>query len=120
LLKRASCSALGLCWIVASWGCSSAPPPNDQLTAAQAAVRAAEEVDAKELPKAALYLKLAQEQIEKAKLWIENRENERALWVLRRAEADAEVAIALAKEKRWSDEADRALKEIQKLKQGAQ
>lgn len=120
MLERVSCTAFGLWFLVAAAGCSNTPPPNDQLTAAQAAVRAAEEVDAKELPKAALYLKLAQEQVEKAKLWIEAKDNERALWVLRRAEADAEVAIALAKEQRWSLEAERALKEIEKLKQGAQ
>ena len=45
-------------------------------------------------------------------------ENEQALQLLDRAEADAELARALAKEQVTRDDADEALKALEKLKKG--
>jgi hypothetical protein len=79
-------------------GCASAPAPTDQMTSAKAAVRSAEELGASGVPEADLHVKLAQEQIAHANKLIEEGENERAARLLQRAAADAELAVALAKE----------------------
>ena len=48
------------------------------------------------VPQAALHLKLAEEQLLAAKALIRDNDNKRAEYVLMRAQADAELAIALA------------------------
>jgi hypothetical protein len=88
------------------------------MATTQAAIRAAGEVGASEDPKAALHLKLAQEQLDKAKKLMEDDENEQATQLLIRAEADAELARALAKEQSTRNEADESLKALEKLKKG--
>jgi hypothetical protein len=106
---------LGLAPAVA--GCGGMPPPNDQLVASQAALRAAEEVGGASDPQAALHLKLAREQIEKAKALIQSQENDVAERLLKRAEADAELALALAKQRATQAEAEEAMKQVEQLKQ---
>ena len=81
-----------------SAGCGSYPPPTERMTTAEAAIRAAEEVGSGNVPQAALYMKLAQEQTEKAKRLMQDGYNERAELELKRAQSDAELAIAIAKE----------------------
>jgi hypothetical protein len=99
-------------------GCGGPPPPNDQLAASQAALRAAIEVGGTQEPQAALHLKLAREQMDKAKALIEEGDNETAQRVLQRAEADAELARALAKKSTTQAAADEATSKITKLKGG--
>jgi hypothetical protein len=65
---------------------------------AESASRSAREVGADNQPAAKLQVKLADEQIAEAKTLIANGENERAAYVLLRARADAELALALARE----------------------
>jgi len=80
-------------------GCgSSAAVPADRVASTEAAIRAAREIGALQTPQAALHLRLAEEQLELSKRLIKENENKRAGWVLSRAESDAEVAVALAKE----------------------
>ncbi|WP_437720994.1 DUF4398 domain-containing protein [Sorangium sp. So ce861] len=99
-------------------GCGGTlPPPNDQLAESQAAIRAADEVGAEADPQATLHLKLAREQLEKAKKLIEAEENESALRLLERAEADAELALAIAKARATQAEAQEALKQVEKLQE---
>ena len=74
------------------------PEPRNQLTASEAAVRAAEVAGAQSGPQSALHLKRAREQVETGKNLIQEGENERAEWVLRRAQSDADLALALATE----------------------
>jgi uncharacterized protein DUF4398 len=83
---------------LAGLGCGSYPPPTERMSTAEAAIRAAEEVGATNVPQAALYMKLAQEQTEKAKRMMQDGYNERAELELKRAQADAELAVALARE----------------------
>jgi len=105
-----------LCALV-GFGCGgTAKPPTYQLTQAKAAVRAAEEVDAQNTPQAALYLKMARDQIKEAESLIGGEDTARARQVLKRAEADAELAIALAKEARQRSQAEAALDKVQKLR----
>jgi hypothetical protein len=79
-------------------GCASAPAPTEQLASAEASMRAARELGAQQVPKAELHLRLAQEQVEKAKKLAADGDNERAGMVLSRAHADAELALALTRE----------------------
>ncbi|NLE88878.1 MAG: DUF4398 domain-containing protein [Myxococcales bacterium] len=95
--------------------CGGAAVPHAQITSAEASVRAAEVGGAQGVPKAELHLKHARDQIEAAKRLIEEGENERALYVLKRAEADAELALALAEEQQSRRDAEGALKRIQQL-----
>jgi hypothetical protein len=77
-------------------GCgASHPPPTQQMADAQSAARAAEELGATGEPQAQLHLKLAEEQMGKAKSAMKDEENERAELILARAKSDAELAVAL-------------------------
>jgi len=111
-------AAIAMLMCAALTGCGGAPPPNDQLATSQAALRAAVEVGGAEEPQAALHLKLAREQMDKAKALIEQEENEAAQRMLQRAEADAELARALAKKSTTLAAADEAKGKITKLKSG--
>jgi len=78
--------------------CGGYAAPNELMAQTQAAARAAMEVGAKNSPDASLHLKLAQEEIAQAQKLMENGDNKRADYVLARAKADAELAVALARE----------------------
>lgn len=98
-------------------GCGSAPPvPADQITQTEAAIRAASEVGATSVPKAALHLKMAQDQLQTAKGLIAEEENDEARLVLDRARIDAELALALSKEATLRAEAAEAVEKVKKLR----
>jgi hypothetical protein len=80
-------------------GCgASTPPPADRMAAAQAATRSARELGADQDPRAALHVKLAEEQISQAKALMKKDDNKRADITLQKASADAELAVVLVKE----------------------
>jgi hypothetical protein len=83
------------------WGAcgASVPPPTQRMADAESAERSAREVGADSEPAAQLSLKLAQEQIGQAKTAMADDENAKADSLLVRAQADAELAIAQAREK---------------------
>ncbi|MDH5670963.1 MAG: DUF4398 domain-containing protein [Myxococcales bacterium] len=99
-----------------SAGCGSYPAPSDRLTTTQAAIRGAAEVGAGQVPRAALHLKLAEEQTEKAKVLMQDGYNERAELTLRRAQADAELAIMISKEHQQVEAAKAAQEKVQKMR----
>lgn len=74
------------------------PVPTQRIADAQAAERSAREMGAADQPGAKLHLKLAQEQIAKAKSYVKDGENKKADMLLVRATKDAELAMALARE----------------------
>jgi len=78
-------------------GCASTPVPNTRVASSEAAIRAAQETGSGNIPQAALHLKLAEEQLQSAKTLIRDNDNKRAEYVLMRAQADAELAIALSR-----------------------
>jgi pyridoxal biosynthesis lyase PdxS len=86
-------SAVGVMGIA---GCAGYPVPNAKVASSEAAIRAAQETGSGKVPQAALHLKLAEEQLQSAKGLIRDNENKRAEYVLMRAQADAELAIALS------------------------
>jgi hypothetical protein len=82
-----------------AWGCSQSwPEPKQPMAEAEAASRSAREVGAEAQPAAKLKATLADEQIAEAKARIAKGDNERATYLLLRARADAELALALAHE----------------------
>ena len=98
-------------------GCASVPSPVDQFARTQAAVRAAEEAGADRLdPQSQLYLKLSREQLAKGKQMMDEEENEKAGRLLRRSEADAELARQIAHLKAAEAAADEAKRILAKLK----
>jgi hypothetical protein len=97
-------------------GCGSYPPPTERLTTAEAAIRGAEEVGASRVPRAALHMQLAKEQTEKARRLMQDSYNERAELTLKRAQADAELAISIAKEHETVQRAQQTQAKLDQLK----
>ena len=98
--------------------CGGYPIPTERMVASESALRGAQEVGAQNVPQAALHLRLAEEQIQKAKALINDGDNERADFVLLRAKADAELALALAKEANAKADAQRALDQVKSMQGG--
>jgi hypothetical protein len=85
--------------MLATAGCASSfPVPTQKLADAESANRSARELGAEKKTDAQLNLKLADEEIEAAKVQMKNGDNRRAEYILLRAKADAELALALARE----------------------
>ena len=111
--------------VIAAVGCASYPAPTQGLADAQAAQRSAQELGAAGQPAAQLHLRLAEEQITRAKAAIDGGDNERASLLLARAKSDAELALALAREQGATADAQRATDHLNTLRsmnasQGAQ
>ncbi len=96
--------------------CGGAAVPQEALTAAQADVKGAEVGGAAENPQAALHLKLAKDQIAAAQKQIADGDNETAARTLDRAQADAELALSLAKEAKAQGDASEASEQVGKLR----
>jgi hypothetical protein len=80
-------------------GCGATfPVPTQQLADTESAERSAAELGAANEPTARLHLQLAHDQLEQAKTAIRDGTNDRAAGLLRRAKADAELAIAITRE----------------------
>jgi hypothetical protein len=114
LLATAAVAAIALA-ALGSAGCGGYPPPNDRLMASVAAARSAREVGAETSPQASLHLKLADEEIAKAKGLMKDGDNKRAEYTLIRAKADAELALSLAKESSAKADAQQAEDQIKAL-----
>lgn len=114
MTARPALFLLALTWAASACG-GGYPEPRDQLTAAESALRAAEVAGAQNSPQSALHLKRAREQIASAKNLVADGENERAEWVLRRAQADADLALALATEEVQRRKAAEAKREVEQL-----
>lgn len=98
-MKTLLASAVLVASMFASLACgSSFPPPAEPLAATQGDIKTAETLNAGADPQASTYLKHATDQVNDARKLMEAGDNERAAEVLKRAKADAELAIQLAKE----------------------
>lgn len=98
-MKR-STSGLGALFIGTTLlaGCAAVAPPSAKVASSAAAIRAAQELRAVETPTAQLRLQYAQDEYEQAQKLIAVGDNEKAERMLARAEADAELAVAIAKQ----------------------
>src|SRR5690242_3236692 len=94
-------------------GCGSVAPPEARMASSQAAIRGAREVGAESVPNASLYLKLSEEELGQGKAMMAAGDNAGADLVLRRARADAELALALTRETTAEAEATRLLGLVQ-------
>lgn len=108
---------LGLALLLTA-GCAKSVMTPSKLVASESSVRGADVAGANEEPRAALHLKLAQDQLAEAKNLSKNGDGEAADRMLGRADADAELAIALAKQAEAVQAARLAAEDVQKAKQG--
>lgn len=101
-------------------GCATTRPPTEKMESSAASIRGAEQAGADKVPRAALYLQLANEQSAKAKALIASggEDNMKAASnLLMRASADGELAIALADDDKARLAAEQAVADIQTFKQ---
>jgi glycerol-3-phosphate dehydrogenase len=96
--------------------CGGAAIPQEQLTSAKAGISVAQAEGAPNEPKAALHLKLAQEQVAKAEALIKDGDNEEAARLIDRAQADADLALSLAKEVKAKGDAQETKEQLDRLK----
>jgi hypothetical protein len=110
-MKRIMSPLLGIGCLALAVGCAAAVS-DERLGATDSSIRAAEEVGAGKLPQASLHVQLAKEENESAQKLINQGEIKRAEGQLLRAQADAELAMALAREQpvlvEAQEEADKA------------
>jgi hypothetical protein len=90
---------------------ASFPPPMQHMADAESAHRSALELGAAAQPAAQLHVKLAEEQMAKAKSLISDGDNKEADSLLIRSKADSELALALAREQAAAVEAQKAVDE---------
>jgi hypothetical protein len=117
-LARVASLFLALCGLCACGG--GYPEPRTQLVDSEASLRAADTAGAESGPQSALHLKRAREQIASAKALIADGDFERADWTLKRAQVDADLALALAKEDSKKKEAEDAKEKLDELVKSAQ
>lgn len=94
-------------------GCASTRPLHTETSTA--AIRSAEDLGANDVPKASLHLQLAKEELAAAKELNEDKQPEEAKSLLLRAEADAELAIALSEADAERLAAEAAMDRVHKL-----
>jgi len=99
-------------------GCGSSPAVDRE--ASTSAIRAAEESGASKVPSASLYLQLAKEGLESAKVLADQGDKEEAESMLERAQADGELAVALSRGDADRTEATQAIERVRKLRQDNQ
>ena len=100
-------------------GCAGAPKPEARMASSEGAIRGAREAGADNVPQATLYLKLAEEQRAKALELVKDGDNHRAAMMLGRSEADAELAVALARANNAQADAATAHEQVNELKEKA-
>jgi predicted alpha/beta superfamily hydrolase len=98
--------------MIAAAGCASTPLKTDNSSAA---IRAAEEVGAKDVPRAALHLQLAKESLDRATKLYAQGDKDEARSLLTRAEADGELAVVLSREDAEKQEAVKAVERVHQL-----
>lgn len=116
-MKRISTSMITSLAIVAAaalgGGCAGAPFNTDTPTAE---IRVAQEVGASKVPQAALHLRLAKEQLAEAKRLSGEGDDKEAASMLKRSQADAELAVALARNDTEKQAAMNALARVRELR----
>jgi hypothetical protein len=88
-----------------------------KLRKSTSGIRAAEEVGASRIPRAALHLQLAKEELTRAKDLSERGDKAQAASLIMRAEADAELAVALSREDAEKAEARAAVDRVRQFRQ---
>lgn len=89
----------------------------EKVSATEGSIRAAEEVGANKVPQASLHLQLAKEERQHAQKLIRDGDAPHAEGLLMRAQADAELAVALAREAPMRAEAQMEMEQAGTLQQ---
>lgn len=95
--------------------CASYPVPAQRMAAAEAATRSAEETGANDIPQAQLHVRLAREELARARALMTDGDNKRADFVLIRAKSDAELALGEAREQKATAEAAQLSQQVAAL-----
>lgn len=119
-MTRLRSFALAVLTSAVAAGCAHAPKPDAQIIASEGAIRGASEAGARDVPAATLHLRLAEEQRQAGLAAVANGDNERGRLLLARSEADAELAIALARQAAAEREASRADERVKDLNRQVQ
>jgi regulator of protease activity HflC (stomatin/prohibitin superfamily) len=121
-MRHLNLAGMAVCILLAAAiaGCASGPVFNHGSQESKSAIRAAEEVGADKLPSAALYLQLAKEELERARVLAAEGDKERAASLLTRAEADAELAITLSHEQSEKMASVKAMERVRQLREDNQ
>jgi len=98
---------------------SSFPAPYDKLATSEAAVKSANDMGAKDVPQAAQYLEQAQNELDQGKGLIRKGENRDASNSLVKSQADANNALAAARENKTRVAANEAAARLEAAKTGA-
>lgn len=101
--------------LLAISSCASMQIPAETLQRSESAIRGAEEVGAESVPAAKLHLQFARDQTEAAKK-LSLAGDERSLVMLARAQADADLANALAREAAAHAEAVKAAEDLKAVR----
>lgn len=96
-------------------GCATAGPSGESMEATASSIRAAEELGAPRVPEASLHLQLAKEQSQHAKQLVEKGDGAEAKRLMKRADADAELSLALARSEAASDRAQKAVGKVKTM-----
>jgi len=96
-------------------GACAGAAPVAEMSRAERAISAAQEVGAEDQPASTIYLLLAREAYTKARERLAVGDTEGARRLLLRAEADAELALTVARESSVRDAAERTLEEASHL-----
>lgn len=94
-------------------GCANTPLRTE---ASMSGIRAAEEAGAAKVPQASLHLQLAREELDLAREQSLKGKKDEAASTLLRAEADAELAVTLAREDAEKSEAEAAVARVRQLR----
>ncbi len=94
-------------------GCASAPLRTDASTSR---IRAAEEVGSAKVPQASLHVQMAKEELALAQELSKKGDKEEAESMMMRAEADAELALALSHGDAERLEAEKAMARVRQLR----
>ena len=93
------------------------PFPNEKIAATDSSIRAAEELGAPRVPQASLHFQLAKEENGNAQKLMKDGDTKHAEGQLMRAQADAELALALAREAPMQAEAQQEVDKAHALQQ---
>lgn len=106
----------GILAIAASACASGGPIPADKLSRAQAAVRGAQEMGAERNTNAAVHLQNARQELASGRKLVLDGEQDRAVPMLLRAEADAELAMNTTRESAAMAETQKTQTELRALR----
>jgi hypothetical protein len=115
-MKRSVLQLFGVAVLMIAGGCA-AGVSSEKVAATDSSIRAAEEVGAPKVPQAALHLQLAKEENGQAQKYIQDGDAKHAEGQLMRAQADAELALALAREAPMQVEAQQEADKAHALQQ---